>query len=81
MKDGLRVAYEASRLLRAKRMKRGALDFDLPEAKIILDDKTGLPPDIPRRSGDPGMKRAYHLIEALMIRANEVCAQRARAPG
>ncbi len=75
MKDGLRVAYEASRLLRAKRMKRGALDFDLPEAKIILDEKTGLPTDIQRRSGDPGMKRAYQLIEELMILANEVVAQ------
>jgi ribonuclease R len=74
MKDGLRVAYEASRLLRAKRMKRGALDFDLPEAKIILDDK-GEPTDITRRSQDPGMKRAYQLIEELMILANEVVAR------
>lgn len=75
MKDGLRVAYEASRLLRSRRMKRGALDFELPEAKIVLDDKTGLPTDILRRSGDPGMKRAYQLIEELMILANEVVAR------
>ena len=75
MKDGLRVAYECSRLLRNRRMKRGALDFDLPEAKITLDDKTGLPTDIQRRSGDPGMKRAYQLIEELMILANEVVAR------
>ena len=42
--EGLRVAYELSRLLRGQRMKRGALDFDLPEAKIILDEDER-PPD------------------------------------
>src|SRR5690606_38075212 len=35
--DGLRVAHECSRLLRQRRMKRGALDFDLPEAVVKLD--------------------------------------------
>ena len=33
MREDLRVLYELSRLLRARRMKRGALDFDLPEAE------------------------------------------------
>jgi ribonuclease R len=75
MKDGLRVAYELSRLLRNKRMKRGALDFDLPEAKIILDETTREPTDIQRRAQDPGMKRGYQLIEELMILANEVVAR------
>ena len=37
MVDGLRVANELSRLLRGRRMKRGALDFDLPEAVVKLD--------------------------------------------
>ena len=36
MRDDLRVAYELSRLLRNRRMKRGALDFDLPEAKVVI---------------------------------------------
>src|SRR5262249_33495654 len=65
------VAYELSRLLRSKRMKRGALDFDLPEAKVILDPG-GMPLDVKRRSQDPGMKKAYQLIEELMLLANEV---------
>src|SRR5262249_23941740 len=30
MAPGLRVAHELSRILRGRRMKRGALDFDLP---------------------------------------------------
>ncbi len=71
--EGLRVANECSKLLRARRMKRGALDFDLPEAKIILDDK-GQPTDVQKRTQDPGMKKAYSLIEELMLLANETVA-------
>lgn len=74
MVDGLRVAAELSRLLRGKRMKRGALDFELPEAKIVLDEK-GLPIDVERRAQDPGVKKAYQLIEELMLLANEVVAR------
>ena len=57
MVEGLRVAYELSRLLRAQRMKRGALDFELPEAKVVLDDKTREPIDVTRRASDPGVKQ------------------------
>ena len=46
MVDGLRVAYELSRALRAQRMKRGALDFELPEAKVVLDEETREPIDV-----------------------------------
>ncbi len=73
MLKGLEVAAECSRLLRGKRMKRGALDFDLPEAVVKLDDE-GKPNTISKRSGDPGMKKAYQLIEELMIFANEAVA-------
>lgn len=37
-------------ILRKKRMKRGSIDFDFPETKIILDKK-GNPVDIRRMSG------------------------------
>ena len=73
--DGLRVAQELSLLLRTKRMKRGALDFELPEAKISLDPVSGEPVSVRKRSEDPGMKKAYQLIEELMLLANEVVAQ------
>jgi ribonuclease R len=73
--DGLRVAYELSRLLRARRMERGALDFELPEAKVVLDEATHEPVDVQRRAEDPGVRRAYQLIEELMLLANETVAQ------
>jgi ribonuclease R len=73
--SGLRVADELARKLRTKRLKRGALDFDLPEAKVVLDPKTGEPIDIQRRDKDPGTKKAYQLIEELMLLANEVVAR------
>lgn len=75
MVDGLRVAYELSRHLRGRRMKRGALDFELPEAKVVLDPKTREPVDIMRRAGDPGVKKAYQLIEELMLLGNETVAR------
>jgi ribonuclease R len=72
--DGLRVAYELSRLLRARRKRRGSLDFEVPEPRIELDAATGLPTDVTRRGGDAGVKRAYELIEDLMLLANESVA-------
>jgi ribonuclease R len=72
---GLRVADELARKLRTKRLKRGSLDFDLPEAKIVLDPESGMPTDIQRRDKDPGTQKAYQLIEELMLLANEVVAR------
>jgi ribonuclease R len=72
---GLRVAHELAQKLRTKRIKRGALDFDLPEAKIVLDPESGMPTDIQRRDKDPGTQKAYRLIEELMLLANEVVAR------
>lgn len=74
MVDGLKVLAECSNLLRTKRMKRGALDFDLPEAVIKLD-ADGQPTSVQKRAGDPGMKKAYQLIEELMLFANESVAR------
>ena len=73
MVEGLNVANELSRLLRGRRMSRGAVDFNLPEAKIILGED-GLPVKIERRAQDAGVKKAYELIEELMLLANETVA-------
>jgi ribonuclease R len=73
--DDLAVMWELSQKLRARRMKRGALDFDLPEAELTLDPQTGAPIDVQKRSHDPGVVKAYHLIEELMLLANESCAE------
>jgi len=75
MVDGLRVAYELSRHLRVRRMKRGALDFELPEAKVVLHEDTREPIDVQRRAQDAGVKKAYQLIEELMLLANETVAR------
>ena len=75
LKKGLRVLDELARKLRKRRMSRGALDLDLPEARVVLDPKTGAPVDVVRRAQDPGIKRAYSMIEELMLLANEVVAR------
>ncbi len=75
MRDDLVVMYELTRLLRARRLRRGALDFDLPEAKVVLDAATGEPTDVVKRAQDPGVKKAYQIVEELMLLANETVAQ------
>ncbi len=74
MVEDLRVAYEVSRILRSRRLERGALDFDLPEPVVKLDTQ-GKPIGVSKRASDPGVKKAYQLIEELMIFANEVVAR------
>jgi len=70
----LQMAWELAGLLRARRMRRGALDFDIPEAKVKLDER-GLCVDVVRSRADPGVKKAYNLIEELMLLANEIVAE------
>lgn len=73
-KKDLKVMEELTRKLRKARMARGALDMDLPEARVIVDPQTGAPTDVIRRAQDPGVKRAYSMIEELMLLANEAVA-------
>ncbi|MBN1609807.1 MAG: VacB/RNase II family 3'-5' exoribonuclease [Polyangiaceae bacterium] len=75
LKKGLRVLEELSRKLRKSRMRRGALDLDLPEARVVLDKHTGAPLDVVRLAEDPGVKRAYQIVEEMMLLANELVAQ------
>ncbi|MFO0568180.1 MAG: ribonuclease R [Polyangiaceae bacterium] len=75
MKKGLKTLDELARKLRRRRLSRGALDLDLPEAKVVLDAETGEPLDVVRRAQDPGVKRAYQMIEELMLLANELVAE------
>ncbi|MEC7519875.1 MAG: ribonuclease R [Myxococcota bacterium] len=72
-RDLLTVLYDASQVLRAKRRRRGSLDFDLPEPEIVLDDQSE-PIDIKRSRTDPGVRKCYAMIEDLMLLANEVVA-------
>ncbi len=61
---------ELAALLRQKRMKRGSIDFDFPECKIILD-KEGHPLDIKPYERNV----ATNIIEDFMLAANETVAQ------
>lgn len=56
--------------LEAKRFERGALDFDAPEAKVIVD-ASGHPIDIEMRE----RAVAERLIESFMLAANEAVAR------
>jgi ribonuclease R len=73
-KKDLKVMDELTRKLRRARMGRGALDMDLPEARVMVDAQTGAPTDVVRRAQDSGVKRAYSMIEELMLLANEAVA-------
>jgi ribonuclease R len=65
----LRKLDDLARRIREGRHERGALDLDLPEAKVILNTE-GEPIDIQRRD----RLESHRLIEDYMILANEVVA-------
>ena len=61
---------ELSQILRERRAKRGAIVFDFPESKIILDEK-GKPLEIRPHERNAATK----LIEDFMLAANETVAE------
>ena len=65
----LKLMNELAHIIREERNKRGAIDFDVPEAKIIADTE-GVPIDVILRNRGEGEK----LIEEFMVRANETVA-------
>ena len=64
------LMQELAAILRKKRMKRGSIDFDFPETKIILDEK-GRPVEIKPYDRNVATK----IIEDFMLIANETVAQ------
>ena len=67
--DDLRLMAELAKILRKSKIKRGYLDFDVDEAKILVDEKCH-PTDIVLRERGVG----ENLIEDFMIIANECVA-------
>lgn len=61
---------ELREILHKKRAKRGAVDFDLPEQKVILDEKLHPIEIVQRIHGN-----AESIIEEFMLVANETVAQ------
>jgi ribonuclease R len=68
--DQFKLMEELALLIYAQRKARGNLDFDLPEAEIILDLQ-GVPENIVRAERNI----AHRIIEEFMIAANEAVAR------
>ncbi len=66
----LHLMRELSGIIRKRRGRRGSIDFDMPETKVLLDE-TGRPVDIrPYDRND-----ATKIIEDFMLAANETVAE------
>ena len=68
--DMLDIAEELARKMRVLRIKRGSLDFDLPEGEVVFDP-AGQPVSV-----RPKVRHfAHQLIEEFMIAANEAVSE------
>ncbi|PZP57031.1 MAG: ribonuclease R [Micavibrio aeruginosavorus] len=70
MKDVIEPLYTAWKVLDKAREKRGALDLDVPERKIVVDDKNEMTGVAVRERLD-----SHRLIEEFMILANVAAAE------
>jgi ribonuclease R len=68
--EDFRAMEELAGKLRGKRMRRGAIDFDFEESKIIVNEE-GKPIDIVKRT----RSIAEMMIEEFMLAANETVAE------
>ena len=70
MAQRVHTAWACSSVLRQHRFKKGALDLEMPEVKVWLDEK-GHPTKLERIENDI----SHQLIEELMLLANELVAR------
>jgi len=68
IQDILKPLYGVYEALKKARARRGTIDLDLPEQKVVFDEEGHLEKVVPRERYD-----SHRLIEELMIAAN-VCA-------
>ncbi|MEM9067643.1 MAG: VacB/RNase II family 3'-5' exoribonuclease [Myxococcota bacterium] len=73
-RENLQALLELSRKTRKRRMRRGSLDFDLPEPRVQLDAHGVEPIDVRRSKEDPGIRDAYRMVEEMMLLTNELVA-------
>lgn len=72
MRKRIRLLREAADRLQKARRKRGTVELNLAEVKVLLDedDPTRIR-DVVASRASPEITRAYNLIEELMVAANE----------
>ena len=68
--EDLKILEDLCHILYEKRERRGSIDFDFPEAKIILDDD-GIPVEIEKED----RRIANRMIEEFMLVCNETIAE------
>lgn len=68
--EDVKVMAELAEKLTQKRFARGSMDFNIAEAKVILDDQ-GHPVDVIKEE----RKLSHRIIEEFMLIANEVVAE------
>ena len=68
--DDFRRMHALYEVLRDRRNQRGSIDFDLPEADVVLADSGDIEAIVPSQRNV-----AHRLIEEFMLAANEVVAQ------
>lgn len=68
--DDFRRMHALYEVLRERRDKRGSIDFDLPEADVLLAESGDIEAIVPSQRNV-----AHRLIEEFMLAANEVVAQ------
>jgi ribonuclease R len=66
-------AWRLAAILRERRFKQGALELDMPEVRVVLDDE-GRPVALVREEND----FSHQLIEEFMLLANELVAHQTR---
>ena len=66
----LKTMKKLAIILRKKRFDRGAIDFNVPEAKVILDEN-----DIPVKIARRELTIANYMIEEMMLACNETVAE------
>ena len=66
----LRVAQRAAHALQSRRVRRGSLDFDLPDADVILGEEGDVVAILKAARNE-----AHRLVEEFMLAANEAVAR------
>ncbi|HYE96869.1 MAG TPA: ribonuclease R [Rubricoccaceae bacterium] len=72
MASDVRLAGRLAAALTKKRLREGAIDFDMPEVKVLLDER-GLPVEVVRKP----RRTSNRLIEEFMLLANRAVAEEA----